>query len=127
MLPGDNPDPSTVVPVAYSTADMMAYTHLYMGDALMAGGKEKPARSQYSFVLHCQSDAPPVVDVGSRIRLPVCLAAMALGRNYLRHHDARDALDVLNGHVVSYSEDQKAMWTEYNALMDQARGEAEGR
>jgi tetratricopeptide (TPR) repeat protein len=126
MLPGDNPDPTTVVPVAYSTADLMAYTHLYAGDILLATGKEANARGQYQFVIHCQSDAPPVVDVGSRIRLPVALAAMALAKDYLKHHEPRAACDVLNGRGISFSQDQKDLWQQYNDLFQQARTEMQG-
>src|SRR5262249_44297528 len=124
MLPGENPDPTAVVPAAYSTADLMAWAHYHMGQALGKTGNSKDARIEYAAAVHCQSDAPPVVDVGMRIRLPVAHAAMELARDYLKHNDARDAMNALNGHGPSREQDQK-LWQEYMQLFDQVRQQSQ--
>ncbi|MBV8781072.1 MAG: hypothetical protein JO353_06715 [Phycisphaerae bacterium] len=120
MLPGDNFDPTTEMPVALNMATLMAWAHVRAAQAMSMSGDDKGAEGECAAAMACQTSAPPTVDVGMPIRMPVALAAMVLGKSALDRGDAAQAVDILSGHGIPYSEQNKQFWQEYNDLMNQA-------
>jgi hypothetical protein len=125
MLPTENPDTTTVVPACNSTADLLAWSHMYLGQAYAAVNQSKEARAEYAATIRLKSDAPHVVDVGMRIRMPVAYAALALAKDYMKHNDPQDALNALNGNGPSYVQDPK-LNQEFNELFNQIRMKMDG-
>ena len=119
MLPGENPDVTTVMPAAMNTATLMAWIHLNSATALNSQGKRPEAMAEYAATMRCQTEVPPTADVGTMIREPVAVAAMELGRAYLAQGNAAAAVETLSGHGPTYQQNPK-LNMEYNDLLNQA-------
>ena len=120
MLPGDNFDTTTAVPIALNVATMMAWAHVRTGNAIqLSGGNAADANREYAATVAIQDSVPPTSDAGTSLRMPVALASLMLGETYLNQGNPRAAVQVLSGHGIPMNQDRE-LWQRYNDTMNKA-------